>query len=44
MNNESMRIDIFLFSIFFFPHYVEFKTCVAIKKLSLQLVFEPSTW
>ncbi len=44
MNSESMRVDTCLSFTFFFLQFVEFETCAIVKKLSLQLVLEPSTW
>jgi hypothetical protein len=44
VNSEFMRVDIYLSLTFFFSQFVEFETCAIVKKLSLQLVFEPSTW
>jgi len=45
VNSESMRIDNCLSStLFFSTHLIEFETCRTIKKLSLQLVLEPSMW
>jgi hypothetical protein len=45
MNNESMRIDTCLsLTFFFFPRLIESKNFVTIKKLSMQLVLEPSMW